>query len=123
MKKIYIASKTKHADKWIGLKNSGVNIISTWIYEAGVNESKDLKDLSIRCIEESFFADALIIYCKPGEILKGALLEVGSSLGAGKSVYCVGMCDSYPTGLANHPNWHDCNSIQDALEKINKEVK
>jgi hypothetical protein len=115
--KIYIASKTKHAQKWIKLLRRGHNIISTWILEAGEGESTDLTGLSIRCIVEATEADVLILYCENGELLKGALLEAGAALGAGKEVRQVGDCQSISKVLANHPNWHLYDSLVEALHQ------
>jgi hypothetical protein len=113
--KIYIASKTKHADKWRKLRAKGHDIISTWIDEAGQGESKDLADLAERCINEAKSADRLILYCESEDFLKGALVEVGAALGAGVPVYVVGYCDSVVSALNNHPLWKDCLSLNEAL--------
>jgi hypothetical protein len=42
---IYIASKTKHAARWLEYRAQGEPIISTWIDEAGEGASADLHDL------------------------------------------------------------------------------
>lgn len=75
--KIYIASKTKHADKWIKLRDQGVNIISTWIDEAGPDASPDMEDLCKRCVDECLACDALIVYREADDYLKGAFIEMG----------------------------------------------
>lgn len=87
---IYTASKTKHAHKWQFLRSLGWNINSTWIDEAGANESDDLSDLAIRCVKEVMTANQLILYCEDGEILKGGLIEFGIALGVGTPVLIVG---------------------------------
>ncbi|MBA1159361.1 hypothetical protein [Microvirga mediterraneensis] len=89
---IYIASKTAHAPRWREARANGAPIISTWIDEAGVGETKCFADLWCRCASEAAEADVLIVYREPGEILKGAFVEVGCALNAGKPVYAVG-CD------------------------------
>jgi hypothetical protein len=103
---IYIASKTKHAPRWRDLRgNHGFQIISTWIDEAGPGESPNRPDLACRCISEAIMADRFILYCEPGEVLKGALVEMGAALAAGKPVFTVGECDNWPAGSAfvDHP--------------------
>lgn len=90
--KIYMASKTAHAPRWRKLRALGLPIISTWIDEAGVGETKCFTDLWRRCASEAAEADALIVYREPGEVLKGAFVEVGCALTAGKPVFAVG-CD------------------------------
>lgn len=113
--KIYIASKTKHANKWRKLRAKGHNIISTWIDEAGPGMSADLKDLAIRCIDEAKSADRLILFAREDDVLKGALVEVGAALASGVPVYVVGYSPSYATALNQHPLWRDCLNLEDAL--------
>ena len=87
---VYIASKTKHAQRWKDLRASGVPIVSTWIDEAGEGETKSYADLWSRCIREAMTAERFIIYAEPGEVLKGALVEMGAAIAAGVPVFSVG---------------------------------
>lgn len=87
---IYIASKTKHAARWRALRASGVPISSSWIDEAGEGETNDWDDLWCRCLEEVKSARAVILYVEPGEVLKGAYVEVGAALVSGVRVFVVG---------------------------------
>ncbi len=91
MKKLYVASKTKHGRRWQELRDAGWPIISTWIDEASPGQSKSLSDLWDRCIRESREADAVLAYrASEDEVLKGAYIEIGSALGAGKPVMAAG---------------------------------
>jgi hypothetical protein len=116
---IYIASKTKHADRWRtlrkALKSDGINIISTWIDEAGEGESADLTDLAIRCIQEASCADRLILYSEEGEILKGALIECGAALAFNKQVFAIGPCVGVHSAFRSHPMWRDCDDVALAI--------
>lgn len=116
--KIYIASKTRHADKWKALRAEGHNIISTWIDEAGKGESDDLTDLAKRCVNEAKNADRLILFSDDDELLKGALIEVGAALAYGVPVYVVGWSRSFETALNKHPLWRNCFSLREALEAL-----
>jgi hypothetical protein len=111
---IYVASKVKHADAWKRLRAQGVPIISTWIDEAGVGESASLSDLWARCIFESSRADALIIYCEPGEVLKGAWVELGAALSAGVPVYAVGIQEFT---VSHHKGIEHCDDLVDAFRR------
>ncbi len=111
----YTASKTNHAAKWRQLRARGHNIIATWIDEADEGQSADYADLAERCIAEAAAADVTILYCQPGEILKGALLEVGAALAAGKEVRCVGDCESISRVFRKHPRWIECDSLAASL--------
>ena len=91
---IYIASKTKHSAMWRDLRKRGLPVISTWIDEAGVGETKSWEDLWGRCISEASSATGLILYGEPKEILKGAIAEVGAALCTGVPVAIVGQVDA-----------------------------
>jgi hypothetical protein len=112
--RIYIASKTKHAHKWRALRDAGEKIVSTWIDEAGQNETKDFADLWIRCITEAKTATALVAYIEEGEVLKGGLIEIGAALGADVPIFTVG---PMPGTFLAHPSVHVCKSLLDAFNQ------
>ncbi|MES0071850.1 hypothetical protein [Mesorhizobium sp. M0058] len=97
---IYTASKTVHAAKWKQLRSDGWPIISTWIDEAGAGETVDFADLWSRCVDEAANASAVLLYREPGEVLKGAFIEAGVALAAGKPVLAIG-CEEF--SFVNHP--------------------
>ena len=90
MSGIYVASKTKHAPTWRQLRDFGFPICSTWIDEAAQGQTKSWPDLWSRCVREAACSDALVLYHETGEVLKGALVEVGVALGEGIPVFWVG---------------------------------
>jgi hypothetical protein len=116
----YIASKTKHADKWRELRdNAGVNIISTWIDEAGVGETKCFSDLWTRCINEASSADVLIVYVEEGEQLKGGFVEVGAALASKKPVFGAGATSQF--SFSKHPMFLDTlSSVNEAIAYANE---
>jgi hypothetical protein len=117
--KIYIASKVKHAPKWLALRDRGAPIISTWIDEWQPGASKDVSDLWLRCVEEAHWADFLIAYREKGEHFKGALVEIGAALSAGASVILVGDFSQDEVGRwMAHPLVGTRPSVEDALESI-----
>ncbi len=118
---IYTASKTKHADKWKELRAQGYGVISTWIDEAGVGETSDFGDLWLRCIAESARADVTLVYAEEGEVLKGAIAEVGSALCAGRRVVAVGPVQAAGSWY-KHPGVQLCSSIEEALRLIDSFV-
>lgn len=113
--RLYTASKTTHAHLWQALRSSGVPITATWIDEAGEGQTASYAELADRCIREVAQADAVLLYCAPGEILKGALIEVGAALALGKPVLCVGDCPSLSRVFKAHPLWSSHPSIKSAL--------
>lgn len=122
MKSIYIASKTKHAAKWIALRKSGVNIISTWIDEAGAGETKDKSDLCYRCVNESMECDAMIVYAEEGDILRGAYIEMGIGMcDRLKPVYLVGLVLPHGNAFTYAHNVFTAKSVEEAIKLINHE--
>lgn len=113
--KIYTASKTKHADKWLQLRESGVNVISTWIDEAGVGASPDLADLCERCIKEALSCDAMIVYSEDGDYLKGAFIEMGVALTAPIPIVLVGPVLSEGSVFTHHPSVFQTDTIENAV--------
>ena len=111
----YVASKTKHAPMWQELRAAGVPVLSTWIDEAGEDQTVDYAELAERCVREILVADAVLLYCEPGEILKGALVEVGAALAAGKEVRCVGECDTLSRVFCRHPAWREFPTMAAAI--------
>lgn len=115
---IYFASKTKHAPRWQALRASGVPTASTWIDEAGEGQTADYAELSERCVSEISCASAVLLYCEPGELLKGALIEVGIALASGTPVLCVGQCDSLSRVFRMHPLWREFRTVEFALAAL-----
>lgn len=110
---VYMASKTAHAGRWRDLRKQGFPVACTWIDEAGAGETADFPDLWARCIREAATAAALILYCEPGEILKGALVEVGAALAAGVPVLWVGPAGSHT--VTQHAGVRWCDMLDAAL--------
>jgi hypothetical protein len=126
--KIYVASKMFYAQLWRGQRELGYNIISTWIDEAGVGQTKDFGDLAVRCIREASEADVLIVFGLKDEVLKGALAEVGAALAFGRKVLItkIGTEEAYNSSISsstiitNHPNVRFMKSLEEAFNYIKK---
>lgn len=116
--RIYTASKTTHAHRWKALREQGFKITATWIDEAGEGESVNYIELADRCIREVKDSDVVLLYCEEGELLKGALIEVGAALAMGKPVACVGDCQSLSRVFNKHPLWSRHSSIVGALASL-----
>ena len=113
--RFYVASKTKHAPMWRELRALGIPIISTWIDEAGEGQTRDYSELAVRCVREISEADAILLYCEPGEILKGAQAEYGIGLPLGKEIRCVGDSETICRVFRKHPLWTDFPSLEAAI--------
>ena len=106
---IYIASKTVHAPRWRALRGQGLRIVSSWIDAPPVVPDEKMPALWTRCVREASTADVTLVYREHHrEVLKGALVEMGAALGAGKPVLWVGPIGGF-TGaesdytVAHHP--------------------
>lgn len=99
---VYIASKASHGPRWQELRAEGYPIVSTWIDESGVGATSDWSDLWRRCVSEAASASVLVAYRELGETLKGAWVEVGAALAAGKVVVLCG--DFHEFSVRHHPN-------------------
>lgn len=109
---VYVASKTKHAEMWKTLRAEGFPIVATWIDEL---YPEDMAALWTRCIIEAESADAVILYREPGDVLKGAFVEVGAAMACRIPVYAVG-CDDL--SFTKHPLVRVCDNLQQAMRMI-----
>jgi hypothetical protein len=124
MKGIYIASKTKHAAKWLALRESGINIISSWIDFAIMEalDDNDMSQLCMVCIKESIECDAMIVYCEEGDILRGAFIEMGVALSVKmKPIYLVGPVLPYGSAFTYSHQVFVAKTIHEAVRLINEQ--
>jgi hypothetical protein len=116
---VYIASKTRHAHKWVALHDSGAPIISTWIDEAGEGQTASFADLWTRCVYEAANSRMLILYSENQESLKGALIEMGAALACGIPVVIVGDAPQLKTAK-HHPLVSHAATVEEALSRLEK---
>lgn len=112
--RIYIASKSKHGGRWLAGRRGGVPFSASWIDEWEPGTTADWSTLWARCIAEAAACDALILYMEPGEALKGALVEVGAALAAGRPVFVVAPAGTF--SFQEHPLVTTCRDLVDAIE-------
>jgi hypothetical protein len=106
--KIYIASKAKHRPRWREFRDiNGYDIISKWIdipdKFSQDSSGMDYKRLWLNCVQDVRDCDVLVMYAEPGEVMKGALIELGIALGLGKEIIVAGDLGDNGTWW-NHPN-------------------
>ena len=118
--KIYMASKVKHFQKWIDLRNEGHDIVSTWIDEAGEGQTKDKKELCSRVINEITKCNFMVVYVEDGEFLKGALIEMGLAMSFDIPIMMVGRVLKTDSVFTHYHSIYQCSSINDGLQKIEK---
>lgn len=126
MKRIYVASRASipaRVEMWKKLRDSGINIISTWIDDSHVT----LDNLWSTITLEIAKCDGLILYAELDDFpLKGALIECGMALGLGKPVAIVmpnveiDQQTYRPIGSwVSHPLIRICHTIDTACAYIN----
>ena len=125
----YVASRVRHAAMWLQLRALGYPITSTWIDEAGEGQTTDFADLWTRIISEVTASDWLLLFAVPDDVpLKGALVEVGAALAAGRQVVAVLPAiqleprSMRPIGSwLNHPLVSTAETIGDAIALFERE--
>lgn len=119
--RVYVASKSCHGPEWVTLRDAWrtlaapVEIISTWIDEAGEGETQSWTALWGRCIREAMTCDLLIAKHYPGEEWKGAFVEIGAALAFGRPVYVIG---DPPGSWVHHRLVHPATDVIDALRQF-----
>lgn len=127
MIKVYIAGKLKDAptyrqyrEDW---KKDGIDLHARWhdqaVYEED-NHDLTQEDFHIFWLvdeEDVKTADALILFGRPEDHLRGALVEAGIALGMGKLVIVVGDSPDYGT-WQHHPVVVKAGSFEHAKTMI-----
>jgi len=97
MRRVYIASKAKYRAEWRALRAKGYDIISRWIdtpdeyIGTTIGESDlDYSDLWTAIVQDVYYCNMLIVVIRPGDVLKGALVEVGIALATDAEIWVVG---------------------------------
>jgi hypothetical protein len=90
---IYVASRASIDERprmWRDLRDAGWPISSSWIDEAGPEETKCFGDLWTRIAQEITASRGVVLYVRPDDFpLKGALIEVGMAMGQNKRIGIV----------------------------------
>lgn len=110
--RIYSAGKVWHAPKFRELRdNHGYNIIANWIDFTASAEG----DFRVwpHCLRDAKNCDLLILYCEDAaEEQRGAIVEAGHAMSAGKPVYCINTCKTLKANeisdvaFTKDPLWH-----------------
>jgi hypothetical protein len=118
--KIYCASKSKHHFWWAALRSAGLPISASWVdWDYNKTNNEPSRDAWRRhwsgCVEQARDCDILLAYCGPEENQNGAFIEIGSALGAGKTVYLV---TEHNWTWEHHPNVRRFVSLEHAVAAI-----
>ena len=113
---VYIASRSRHGERWKALRAQGVPVLSSWIDECEAGATDDWSNLWTRCVDEAASAEALIFYAPVEDApWKGALVEVGAALSHGRPVFVVGDPDACSFSFVNHPRVTVCATLSAAI--------
>lgn len=99
--KVYTASTLHYSKFWQTLAAdpdwSFVRWTATWPTEQISEDAtdKENRDAWIMNIAQIKFSDFLVLYAKPSDRLRGALIEAGVALGTGLPVLAVGVPDDH----------------------------
>jgi hypothetical protein len=90
----YISSKTYHMDKWIQLKNSGLNVTSSWITNDTPKELMSIEQKEALChafIHDIKKSDFGVFYAEHDDTeMIGSLIEFGMLTALDKPIYIMG---------------------------------
>ena len=117
---VYVASHIRFIDFWQKLRDSEINISSTWIDH--VPDRGDIEAISrlwVNCFEEIRKSDMAMVKAEKEDIFKGVLVEIGAALVLDKPVYLVGENNSMGD-IYNHPLFHQVSSIEEAIAHFNE---
>jgi len=89
--------------------------VASWVDEAGEGQSADYAELAGRCVREVTGSNLGLLYSERGEVLKGALIELGAALGSGVPVAYIGSGAGPSRVFRRHPLWREYRTIEDAL--------
>lgn len=91
--RVYVASRASLPERpamWRALRDGGVNIVSSWIDEAGPGETSNLSELWLRIEREVKASDVVILYAETDDFpLKGAYHEAAFAMASGIPVIVV----------------------------------
>lgn len=120
--KIYIASKLRHAEKLKALIRNieGFHFNSRWLDTGNLasNAAKPSAHWQVENFDDIQACDYIIGYVEEGEVLKGALVEIGYGLAYGKTVILIGQHESYEPWCYFSPQVRRAKDITQAIEMI-----
>lgn len=117
---IYVASKMRHAPllQQLYLARPDAHFVNRWIWlEGNVPDSEVYaRNFWLDDVHDVLSADVLICFAKDGDDkLRGALVEAGIALGAGKRVIVVGKHSDYGT-WQHHPSVERAYNLGHAVD-------
>lgn len=129
---IYIASKLEHAPKWKELRSEWhphrIRITARWIDDTALEANGTPSDYRV-CwmmdVDDVRQSSGLIAYAEEGDVLRGALVEVGIALERNLPVFIIGDNPSFGT-WQHHPlviRATDLNHARLMIPKICKETR
>ena len=121
--KIYAASKAKHGPWWAALRAAGLDICSTWPewrfnYNGATPSPEDWATHWANCINQAAACDILLLHAMDGEVQKGALIELGAALAAGRRVFVV---TPYDWNWCHHSQVQRFDTLAQAIEALKTE--
>lgn len=126
--KIYGASMTQHRGVWTQLARTpqwdGFEFVSRWPIDFGTKRLDSNPDHArqgwIENFEDLVQCDVVLVYFYPGDVLRGALVELGAGIALGKQVILIGN----PGGTwMHHPAVTQVTSLDQALYLLSSWVE
>lgn len=120
--KVYVASQTHHAEQWLEIGQewrlqTGHQIISSWpqmVYDGVPESTYNSKVFWQKNVSEIQDANVVLVFADTGDVLRGALVEVGVALATEIPIVCVGDHTSYGT-WRHHPLVYNVDRLADVI--------
>ena len=119
--KVYFASKAHHAKFVAALAAAGLKLHSDWHHWLPNQDQVPPTPLqwtehSERCLRQAAESSICLLYFESSERHMGSLLEAGSCLGAGGTVFLI--ADAPLPFLRCHPRVRSFDSLDDAVRAL-----
>lgn len=97
--RVYVASKLRHAEKFMKLRNEypDIHFTASWPITAGLGSEAErpvyqwMGESEVQILN----SDCVLVYAEAGEILKTALIQVGIAYARRIPIFVIGEHDSY----------------------------
>jgi hypothetical protein len=115
---VYVASKSRHGPLWLGLRERGFPVTSSWIDEWGPRATASKSESSERCLREAAESRVMLFYIHGNDMMFGAVAEWGAAASHGRHVFVVQRPGSSGCHwmMTSHPLVHVMDTLGAALE-------
>lgn len=120
--RVYVASKMRHAEKMMKLRNEypDIHFTARWPITAslGSEANRPVYQWMSESEIDLLNSDCVLVYAEPGEVLKTALVQVGIAYAKRVPIFVVGEHESYAEWQFNSNIVTRCPNMKKAMDSI-----